>query len=63
MSQSSHQDDNLQPSCDQAMSRGEFLGLLVNKAILAGTLVAIPMLVDAFPAPAQVPPLSGHTPD
>ncbi len=60
--QSSHRHDNSQPSCDPAMSRGEFLQLLVNKALLAGTLVAVPMLVDAFPAPAQQQLLSGKTP-
>ena len=43
--------ENLTPACDGNLSRKEFLTKLVQKAALAGSLVAAPKIVDKFLVP------------
>lgn len=43
--------DNLTPACDGNLSRKEFLTKLVQKAALAGSLVAAPKIIDKFLVP------------
>jgi hypothetical protein len=43
--------EGAQPSCDPTRERREFLRLVVQKARQAGTLVAAPVIADAFLAP------------
>jgi hypothetical protein len=39
------------PACDESLSRKEFLTKLVQKAALAGSLVAAPKIIDKFLVP------------
>ncbi len=39
------------PACDNSLSRKEFLTKLVQKAALAGSLVAAPKIIDKFLVP------------
>ncbi len=39
------------PACDGSLSRKEFLTKLVQKAALAGSLVAAPKIIDKFLVP------------
>lgn len=39
------------PACDESLSRKEFLTKLVQKAAVAGSLVAAPKIIDKFLVP------------
>lgn len=43
--------DKEKPSCNPHISRKEFLAKVVQKAAIAGTIVAAPAIADAFLAP------------
>jgi hypothetical protein len=52
-------------SCDQQLSREEFLKLVVKRAAIAGTIIAAPKVVDKFlvpPAHAVTSTLHAHVP-
>jgi len=50
------------PACDPTLSRAQFLKLLVQRATMAGAIVALPLIADSFSAPAQAQKLiSGQT--
>ncbi len=46
--------DELQPSCDPSLTRRLFVAKLVKRSLRAGTLLAAPIIVDAFLAPRAV---------
>jgi len=48
-----------QPSCDPSLSRAEFIRMLLDRAKLAGALVILPAIADAFMAPPVVAQGSG----
>jgi len=52
---------NTQPSCDPGLTRSQFLSLVVEKALLAGTLLAVPAIADTFMAPPAQAQASGGT--
>jgi hypothetical protein len=52
-------DLDLQPACDPSLSRAQFIRLLIERATLAGVLVAIPAIADSFMAPPAVAQVSG----
>ncbi len=53
--------DELQPSCDPALTRREFVGKLVKRSLRAGTLLAAPVIIDAFIAPQKAAAATGGT--
>jgi len=52
-------DLELRPACDPALSRGQFIKLLIERATLAGVLTVIPAIADSFMAPPAVAQVSG----
>jgi hypothetical protein len=59
VSESTENRSDAQPSCDPSLSRAEFIKMLVDRAKLAGALVILPAIADAFMAPPVVAQGSG----
>jgi hypothetical protein len=59
MTDKAGREHNTQPSCNPGLSRSQFLSLVVEKALLAGTLLAVPAIADIFIAPPAQAQASG----
>ncbi len=46
-------------ACDPTLSRSQFIKMLVERATVAGALIAAPVIVDSFIAPQAVAAASG----
>ena len=46
-------------ACDSSMSRAQFIKALVERAMLAGTLVVVPAVADSFAKPPKSGGVSG----
>jgi hypothetical protein len=53
--------DELKQSCNQRLSRAQFLELVTGRAIKAGTIAAGIIIADAFVAPPRTAAASGGT--
>jgi hypothetical protein len=49
--------DENRPSCEEGLSRKEFIALVVKRAAIAGAVVAAPKVLDKF----LVPPVEALT--